>query len=111
MKIKINVNKERFGELTVAALVALEDMDTGQEPSARALRELVAPFMTDDDGNYLEESVAFATLDRIKQKNFYDLVVVPFMEQSRDMLVPKENGNSSTPSPKPEAEGQPGSAA
>lgn len=88
--------------------MALEDVDSGQDPSTRGLRELVAPFMVDKDGKYLDESAAFLILDRIKQKNFYELVVKPFMEKSRDTFVPKENGNNSTSSAKPEAEGQPG---
>jgi len=109
--ININISEERYGELSGGALCLVEEIFAGldKEPSMRDMHDLIFPFMQDGNGVYLTEEQARETLKRIKQKDFTENVFKPFMSAYKDHLVPKESGNSSTPSPKTEAEAQPGS--
>jgi len=94
MDINFLVTDERKEELTMGAVIALEDALKGVEPDQRSMRELLAVFMQNDDGEWMSEQEAFAILDRVKQKNFGD-VFEPFMKAFVENMVPKENGNSS----------------
>jgi len=95
MDINFVVTDERKEELTMGAVIALDDALKGVEPDQRSIRELLAVFMQDNEGNWLDENEAFAILDRVKQKNFGD-VFEPFMKAFVENMVPKENGNSSS---------------
>ena len=105
-EININISKERYGELSGGALCLLEEIFAGmdKEPSMRDMHDLIAPFMQDSNGVYLEEAQAHEILRRIKQKNFAEQVFKPFLQAYKDHLVPKANGKpSSSPSTTEEA--------
>ena len=98
MDIKINISEERYGELSGGALCLLEELFVGvdKEPSVRDMHDLIAPFMQDEAGNYIEDGQAHEILKRVKQKDFAEKVFNPFMRAYEEHLVPKENGNNSS---------------
>ena len=97
-------------ELTMDAICALEDWQNGVEGDMRATRELVATFMTDADGNYLDEQSSLRIIGRVKQKDFIETIFTPFFVAFKDHLVPKANGEHSSSRSTTEEQAQRGSA-
>jgi hypothetical protein len=109
MELNIHITDERKMELTMDAICALEDWVNGVDGDMRATRELVATFMTDDQGVYLDTPTALRIIGRVKQRDFVEQVFTPFFAAFKEHLVPKANGKpSSSPSTTEEA-AQPGS--
>jgi hypothetical protein len=110
MDLNIHITDERKMELTLNAICALEDWVSGAEGDMRATRELVATFMTDADGNYLDEQSAMRVIGRVKQKDFVAKIFTPFFDAFKDHLVPKANGEHSSSPSTTEEQAQHGSA-
>jgi len=107
MQIRFHIDESRWDEMTLDGQIAFQDYQEGEEANRRGLCDMLAPFMQDKDGKWLEYKQAIRTLGRIQQKELLG-VVEQFNTAMQDFLVPKEIGNSSTPST-PEEEALPGS--
>lgn len=95
MELNIHITDERKMELTMDAICALEDWVNGIDGDMRATRELVATFMTDNEGKYLDTRAALLIIGRVKQKDFVEQVFTPFFAAFKENLVPKANGKPS----------------
>jgi len=95
MKIHFHISQERFEELTWDAQIAMQDFQRGAEADLRGLRDMLAPFMQDEDGKWLEYEQAIGILGRIRTKETKQMVA-DFSMALKDFSIPKGTGNSST---------------
>lgn len=54
MQLRFHITDERKRKVTLRGQIALQDMDKGKEPDARGIRDLLAPFLQDEDGVFYE---------------------------------------------------------
>ena len=94
MELNIAVDVERWKEVTNLGQIAMEDYQRGKEASRRGLLDLIAPFLQDKDGNWLEYDDAIEMLLTIKNKDMLT-VVGQFNDACMELAVPKGTGNGS----------------
>lgn len=95
MELNIEIAEERWGEVTNAGRIALEDYQQGKEASRRGLLDLLAPFLKDEKGNWMNHDDAIDLMMPITENQMID-VVNQFNDAVLAIAVPKENGNSSS---------------
>jgi len=95
-EINIVVTEERKNEMTLDNDIALEDMIHGRDPGIRAIRDLVAVFVADDNGKYLPSDQACELLGKVKNKNFTSQITEPFAEAFKTSMVPLPSAASSS---------------
>lgn len=95
LRIKFNIPANLEEVLSWEDWETLERAEDGDMKLYR-LRPLLARLMTEEDGTPMEHPVAMRQLARIPM-NEVPGVVEKFMTAMRNLAVPKENGNSSSP--------------
>lgn len=109
MIIHFHFTEERFDELTVGAQISLQEHQQGKDVNLRGLVEMMAPFMQDDKGQWLDFDMACRLLERVKNKEL-EGVIDSFTSAMEEYAVPKGNGNSSTSPSTTMAKAPPGSS-
>ena len=109
-KIDQNIIKD---VLTGADIETIELFQEGEQVSSYRIKNLAAKFMTDENGNSIDEKRAKRIFDDMKAEEYTD-GLTQFMVAMSDAAVPKANGTplnspSEAPSQKP-VESQDGSS-
>lgn len=89
-EITLKVDRERINELTLDTLIALEE---GTMP-ARAIRDLMAKFMVDDDGEWMPEDEALQIIGRSKVSHLAP-ILTDFADRLKEAAVPPASGGGS----------------
>jgi hypothetical protein len=85
VEIRLHITQERLDSLTVDDVIALEDASDGSV-TVRQLRDLVARFVTDENGVYLSEARARKALGAIKPPEFKGKLG-EFFDVVRDLAI------------------------
>lgn len=89
-EVTIRVDRARLRELSLDTLIELEEGTL----SARAMRELLATFMVDDDDNYLPREEALRIIGQTRMSDVAD-VLTEFAAQLRAAALPPAAGGGS----------------
>ena len=89
MKVLMKIDPER---ITVDDLIAIEEGIT----KTRAARDLLARFVTDESGNFLEEAEAKAFIGKLNVSNLAQLAteLQASVKELQNKLVPPANATS-----------------
>jgi hypothetical protein len=92
MKITLKVDNER---LTFGDLLALEDAQEGKRPF-HGLGQIIARFIIDEDGNFLDEIAAFEVLKPLSMAQIGDITkqFADAVTEAQKSAVPLAKGDS-----------------
>ena len=54
MQLRFKITDERKRKVTLRGHIAIKDIDKGRDPDPRGIRDLLAPFLHDEDGDFYE---------------------------------------------------------
>ncbi len=92
--MKFLVNTERVENLAWDQAITLEELATGEKPSLRALKSMLAAFMVDEDtGQYLDQAEAEGRLGKLKVREIR-AVGDQFAGEVGDAMLPPPKGGS-----------------
>lgn len=96
IELRLHVTKERAKELDWDDWCTLEAFLSGDQEaySMRDLRQLVARYMRNEQGTYLEERAALKILGRLKNEQIGE-AAKQLADALIENVVPKENGSGS----------------
>ncbi len=91
--MKFVVKQERIEDMEWDQAIALEEMATGERVSLRALKEVLATFLVDDEGKYLDAKIAQAKLGKLKVGEIR-AIGDQFAGEVKNTIIPPANGGS-----------------
>lgn len=93
MEVKFDVSKPEE-KLTGDALILFEDIQNGEDFSARAAREIIAAFMVDDSGKPMPRQKAYKLFGGWHKEEI-EQAVTALMEAFNQKAVPPPSGSES----------------
>lgn len=98
MKLRFEITQQRIDEeLTWGAQVALQQLTRGEETDLDDAREMLVPFLVDENGLLIPETQARRIISRLKNKEIAE-VMTDFGKALLAFMVPKM---TATPSMSP----------
>lgn len=95
MKLLFRINAERKIKVNQRTKIALQALMRGREPDLRGIRDLLAVFLVDDQGEYLEKEAAREVIEDLDEEEF-DEAATAFLAAFNESQLPKSNGKTSS---------------
>jgi hypothetical protein len=92
MENRLNVSMDRLDTLTVDEMVAVENVGVGSV-NIKALRGIVAKFLVDGNGVYLDESAALKEVGKLLRPQFLQVAREFFTGVSNLAVNPTTDGS------------------
>lgn len=93
MEIRLSITKERLEQFTWEDYIALENLGD-EKVSLGQLRDIIATFVANDDGTFMEPDQAKVLLGKLKLTDIKG-VVQQLREKLTEYAAPKQNGSVS----------------
>ena len=97
MKLKFHITSEKVGQLNWAAQIALAAFQRGETADMEDAREILVPFVVNENNEPLSETEARRAIGRVPGNEIAE-AIAKFSAALVDFTVPKQNGTSSRPS-------------